>query len=210
MTRILNILCIVILFQSNVIALVQQRCFKYDSNEFKKTNWFVFYQKQLPNLNLSDFSCAYKKKKVDTRPGNILPDWDSKFSKCQKVFVINSPNKKFYLDLLSYMVIFNEQNDSCIVNGFDVDQEVNIVNRQKLTVTRIGFFGPDLFVEDAMWFDDQKFILMGFIGNTESELKLFIEFIDIRKKESSMLVSERFPKMYDKFILNRFKLKKKK
>jgi hypothetical protein len=210
MTRILNIICIVILFQSNGIALVQQRCFKYDSNKLKKTNWFVFYQKQLPKLRLSDFSCAYNKKKIDTRPGNIVPDWDTKFSKCQKVFVINSPNKNIYLDLLSYMVIFNEQNDSCIVNGFDVDQEVNIVNRQKKSVTRIGFFGPDLFVEDAMWFDDQKFILLGFIGNTESELKLFIEFIDIRKNESSMIVSERFSKMYDKFILNRFELKKKK
>ena len=210
MTRILYTLFIIILFHSNGRAFVHEKCIKCDTNEIKKTNWFVFYQKQIPNLKHSDYSCSYTKVKIDKRPGNIIPYYDPRFSKCQEIFSINSPDETCYIDLISNMVVFNEQNDSCIVTGFDGSQEVNLVNRKKKTVTSIRFFGPDLIVEDAMWLENQKFLLLGFIGNIESELELFIVFIDLKKSESSMLVSGRFSNIYNKFILDRFKLKLKK
>ena len=210
MIRILYILFIVILFHSKGIALVHEKSIKYDTNEIKKTSWFVFYQKQIPKLKYSDFLYSYTKVKIDKRTGNIIPDYDPKFSICQKMFSINSPNETCYLDLLSNMVVFNKLNDSCIITGFDEGQEVNLVNRKKKTVTSIGFLGPDLFVEDAVWLDNQKILLMGIIGNLESVSELFIVFIDLKKNESSMLVSSRLTNIYDNFLLNRFKLKMKK
>ena len=58
---------------------------------------------------------------------------------------------------------------------FSVDQEINLVDLKTDSVTRIAFFGPSYRVEEVVWLDNQRVLLLG-IGDGNQP---FVQQIDL-------------------------------
>ncbi len=102
------------------------------------------------NFNLEQTS------KLEFQPGNVKANFESEFNKAYEPFLIYNPSKSFYLDIDSY----NWDLDKDSVAQFEADQEVNLVNLKDKTVSRVAFFGPSHWVDDAFWVSDSIFILL--------------------------------------------------
>ena len=106
--------------------------------------------------------------------GNVFGIFDQEFDKIYNDFIVYSPDKKRYLDFDSYQWTMNEDNTVM----FSPDQEINLIDVNKQTVTRIGFNGPSQWVDNAFWENDTTIVLL----ESSSEKELRISKIDIVNK----------------------------
>lgn len=97
-----------------------------------------------------------KTEKLDTIPGSVKGNFDSEFDTVYEPFLIYNPSKTFYIDLDSYHWTLGSEGNPM----FEADQEVNLVNMTNKTVSRIGFYGPSYWAEDAFWLTDSVFVIL--------------------------------------------------
>jgi hypothetical protein len=116
----------------------------------------------------------YQKDTINEMQGNILGTFDNKFDSRYSVLLIYSPNEKKYIDIDSYKMELDDNK----VAMFDVDQEINIIDKDKKTINRIEFYGTYCWIEDAFWVNDSVFVLL---GNTDVN-SLFINIYDLINK----------------------------
>ena len=136
--------------------------------------WISFYK-----IDINHFTFT-SKEVAKFNNGNILGDFDKTFNQFHKNLLINSPNNENYIDLDSYSfeLIKNERNE-IVIEGKEVDQEVNWVNRNSKEIKRL-FFAASAEIEDAKWIDNKSVILF---GRDNANKCLFIEFINLSDHE---------------------------
>ena len=125
-----------------------------ETNENLK-DWFDYYKSVDSTFNLSDF----KFMKTDTLnfiKGNVLGVFDKNFDKIYTDFLVFSENKNKYIDFDSYYWTLDDEKKPL----FDIDQEINLVDIKKQTVTIIGFRSSVNWVENAFWKNDSTIILL--------------------------------------------------
>ena len=118
-------------------------------------NWLKFYKSADSGISVSNFNLT-EVQKLDTMRGNVTGNFDPAFDKTYEPFLIYNPSKTMYLDIDSY----NWSIDNEGVVQFEADQEVNLVSLTDKTVSRVAFFGPSHWVDDAFWVSDSIFVLL--------------------------------------------------
>jgi hypothetical protein len=147
----------------------------YDLNFIKKLNpaWMNYYHIDLVKFKLD--TCWSVTELMD---GNIRGDFNSGFNKNHIPFLINSPDNKQYIDLDYYTFqIEKNSKNKLVLTGGEVDQEVNLVNRETKKIKRLAFFGPTSSIEDAKWINNEELVLFGV---NKDKSKLFLEIINIK------------------------------
>jgi hypothetical protein len=182
-----EILLVILLFLcTNLFSQDYFEKAEFDTVQLINSQWFKFYKSQNNALCIKSFNQLEFKKSITYTQGNIFADFDSKFSKCNKSFIIESPDKGRYIDFLSYNSLVIDSHDSCKILGFEVDQEVDLVNRVIKTVKRIGFLGSYETIEDAFWVDNSRVVLLCCEMDQQKGIKLFLEFMDFETHEYSL------------------------
>jgi len=156
-----------------------------DSTQIINSEWYRFYKNQNSKLNAMTFNQFEVKKNFEYIQGNIHADYDPGFSECNKSFIIESPDRNKYIDFLSYSTLIDSK-DSCKILGFDIDQEVNLVDRVNKTVKRIRFSGSIETIEDAVWINSSKVILFCQTADSKKGIKLFFECFNFENNQYSM------------------------
>lgn len=156
------------------------------NTEFKQLNldlktnenlkdWFGYYKSKDSAFSLSNF----KFERTDTLnfiKGNGLGLFDKNFDKIYIDFLIFSADKNRYIDFDSNYWTLDDEKKML----FDVDQEINLVDIKKQTVTRIGFRSSSSWVENAFWENDSTIILLE--NNTDKSLGIIK--IELNKSQS--------------------------
>jgi len=119
------------------------------------TDWMEYYQSFDPTISLDSFSLEGMRY-GNFIPGNIFGNFDERYDDIYDSFIIYSPNGNKYIDFDSYQWHIDE--DENIINS--IDQEVNLVDIENETVTRIDFNGPTVWVENAYWKNDSIVVLL--------------------------------------------------
>lgn len=141
-------------------------------------NWKDYYKSLDADFELNKFKLD-DKHKLETMPGSVSALYDQDFDEKYEPFLIYNSTKEMYIDMDSYSMTFEDDD----VN-FEPDQEINVVNIPKKTVTRIGFYGPSYWVEDAFWKDDHTVILL---ENNDEKVPMIVE-INLKSHEVTRYV----------------------
>ena len=140
--------------ESNLIVDDNERTFTIDFNETLQT-WINYYRLFDKDFSLDNFIFEEERTK-DEMQGTICGIFDKCFNQRLVDFLIFSPNKKKYVDLDTYGMSLDEDNEA----DFEIDQAVNVVDIEQKTITRIFFLGSVGRVEDAFWESDSKIVLL--------------------------------------------------
>jgi len=170
---------------------LRQLHFDLKTNENFK-DWFDYYKSENSTFSLSDF----KFERTDTLnfiKGNVLGQFDKNFDKIYTDFLVFSEDKNKYIDFDSYYWTLDDEKKLL----FDIDQEINLVDIKKQTVTRIGFRSSTSWVENTFWENDSTIILLE--NNTENRPRITkIELKNSISETFKYKDSMRFkPKYYD-------------
>ncbi|UZR93915.1 hypothetical protein [Chondrinema litorale] len=139
--------------RENEVSVDEKVDFKNIENERLK-EWTEYYQTLDASFDLAKFQFQNLDTIRDIE-GTVAGTFDESFKEIYNDFLIYSPDKKRYLDIDSYY--WQEENGNAV---FSPDQEINLVDIEKETVTRVAFNGPSLTVESAFWIDNQTFFLL--------------------------------------------------
>lgn len=122
------------------------------------TNWVNYYKTYDTTFSIKNFE--HKFAQPFTRmPGTVHGNFHEEFNPVYEPFLMHSPNNKFYVDIDSYTwEVFVDRGKEEV--SFAPDQEINLVSKDKKTVTRIDFRGPSEWVEDAFWVNDSIVVLL--------------------------------------------------
>ena len=140
--------------ESSLIADTNERTLAMDLNETLLT-WINYYKSFDKDFSLDNFIFE-REGTIDGMQGTVCGIFDKCFNQRLVDFLIFSPNKKKYVDLDTYGMSLDEDNEA----DFEVDQEVNIVDIEKRTITRIFFLGPSGRIEDAFWENNSSIVLL--------------------------------------------------
>ena len=156
--------------------------FLKNDNDSVLLRWINYYKYFDSNFSLNKFE------KMDNHPiqyidGNVLGVFDEKFDDIYMNFLIYSPNKEMYIDFDSYAWFVYEDDDKSEI-FFDIDQEINLVNISKKTVTRIAFRGGSDWVEDAYWINDNTVVLL----ENSSENKPTVSIFNLEDSEVTIFI----------------------
>lgn len=124
-------------------------------------NWLNFYKIHNPEFSLGNFELQ-KTEKLETMTGSVSGKFDPEFDSTYEPFLIYNPSKTFYIDLDSYHWTLDGEGNPM----FEADQEVNLVNLNDQSVSRIAFYGPSYWAEDAFWLTDSVFVIL--VNNDEN------------------------------------------
>jgi len=130
--------------------------------------WLNFYQQENPDLKLENFEFL-ESKKLETMKGTVSGIFDPEFDSVYLSFLIYNPSKTMYLDLDSYHWTLDKDGNAL----FEAGQEIDLVNLKDKTVTRVAFFGPPYWAEDAFWVTDSAFVLLQNSDRNEAGFQLF-------------------------------------
>ena len=139
---------------------LKQLHFNLKTNENLK-DWFDYYKSEDSTFSLSDFKFE-RTDTLDFIKGNVLGLFDRNFDKIYTDFLVFSEDKNKYIDFDSYYWTLDDEKKPL----FEIDQEINLVDIRKQTVTRIGFRSSTSWVENAFWENDSTIILLE--NNTEN------------------------------------------
>ncbi|WP_300673180.1 hypothetical protein [Soonwooa sp.] len=117
-------------------------------------NWIAYYVNHdkhfrpdaIKNLGESDFDAD--------REGGTVPVYEADFDKIYTPFLIYNPSRTRYLDFENW--VLDDDGNA----GFDVDQELNLVDLKTKKVKKIAFYGSYYWVEDAYWKNDDVFVTL--------------------------------------------------
>jgi len=133
---------------------VRVQKFHSDNNK-TLNNWVDYYKTLDPDFNLDSFEFE-SENSFDKTAGNICGIYDKEFDKLYSDFLIYSPNRKKYIDIDSYHWSLDDVGEL----GFEVDQEINLIDISNKKIEKIAFYGSSNWVEDAYWKDDHTIVLL--------------------------------------------------
>jgi len=141
------------------ILLVLFSCNRQKTNkpDLKRLDrWLDFY-----GLSLNHFTDTLQLKNNHSIKTEI--DTSATHFKLYNNFYIYSPAKKFAVNLDSYSLVL-EKNDegNFVCYGTEADQEIALVNLKKQERQRILFCGTACRAEEAQWIGNQKALILGF------------------------------------------------
>jgi hypothetical protein len=139
---------------------LKQLHFDLKTNENLK-DWFDYYKSEDSTFSLSDFKFE-RTDTLDFIKGNVLGLFDRNFDKIYTDFLVFSEDKNKYIDFDSYYWTLDDEKKPL----FEIDQEINLVDIRKRTVTRIGLRSSTSWVENAFWENDSTIIFLE--NNTEN------------------------------------------
>jgi hypothetical protein len=137
------------------------------------TKWIDYYNEQRPSFSLSDFDLNTTDS-LRIMQGTVFGSFDNNFDTIYKDFLIFNADKNKYIDFDSYSWFIDETG----VPSFSPDQEINLIDIEKKTVSRIAFRGSIEWVEDAFWKNDSTVILL----ENNYEKQPIITKIDLKNK----------------------------
>lgn len=148
-----------------------------DSNFTRLNRWLDYY-----GLALNDFSDTLIiennyliKTPLDTANINF---------KIFKDFYIYSPNQKFFLDLDSYfLVIEKNEQGKLVCYGSEADQEIALIDIKNQIRQRIIFCGTACRAEETQWINSELIYIMGF---SEPEKNLIPVIWVFNRKNNSL------------------------
>lgn len=82
--------------------------------------------------------------------------------------LVYAPDSSAYLDLFSAGMMLEKKGKKIIATS-DVDQAVNLYNRQTREWNRIVSFGPSAGIEEAVWTSADEFLLAGIFFNDNGQ-----------------------------------------
>ena len=148
----------------------------YNNQDKHLVDWLSYYQYEDSTFSLESFEFE----SIDTlqfMQGSVKGSFDEGYDSIYNDYLVLNAAKDQYIDFDSYQWSLDENKKPM----FSPDQEINWVDINKKTVTRIGFLGPSQWVEDAFWENKSTVVLL---ENTD-EYVLRIIKIDLKKKVAS-------------------------
>lgn len=142
--------------------------------------WEDFYSKHNPDFSVSDLIFA-ETTEVDFIPGNVYGIFDEEFDSTYWPFLIFNSDSLQYLDIDSYQWFV----DNGELTG-SPDQAIQWVDVNQKTVTRIGFYGPSQWVEDAFWKDDSTVVFL----EKDSEGNPSLTIMNLHTRTSAVYAGE--------------------
>lgn len=151
-----------VVVEANILALDP-------ANHLALQDWISYYKALQRNFSIDDF--MYE----DTYPlevmeGSVPGSFDREFDIRYSDFLVYNSDSTRYIDFDSYHWSLDANNQPL----FSPDQEINVVNIPKKTVTRIGFRGPSYWVEDAFWKNDSVIVLLENSYEQKPVINMFI------------------------------------
>ncbi len=144
-----------------------------ESSDRILNEWVSYYKSNEPGFSLNHFNLE----KTDTLSfiqGNVLGNFDDNFDEVYADFIVFNRAKDKYIDFDSYQ--WELADDKSML--FSPDQEINLIDINAQTVTRIGFMGSLQWAEDAFWENDSTVVLL---GNSDDKIP-FIREIDLNSR----------------------------
>lgn len=92
-----------------------------------------------------------------------------------------SPDRTMYVKLLESAVAYVE-NDTLKYFGGDDCQEIHLVSRKHKTDVMLEWLGVSSFMEECVWLDNSRFVLMGINGYSDYE-QFVIYLYDVQNKK---------------------------
>jgi len=136
-------------------------------------DWLAYYQAQDSTFSLDRFEFE----SIDTlrfMQGSVKGSFDEGYDPIYNDFIVLNTAKDQYIDFDSYQWSVGKHKTA----QFSPDQEINWVDVNKKTVTRIGFLGPSQWVENAFWENKSTIVLL---ENTDENVLRIIK-IDLNRK----------------------------
>lgn len=118
--------------------------------------WSQFYQQVDTAFRLAAF-VPDDSVTVSPMKGTIKSVNDPDFDPLYSEFLIYAPDNSRYIDIDSYLWRLNASGDL----DFEVDQEINLVDVETDSITRVGFLGPSYRIEEVVWLDESHILLLG-------------------------------------------------
>lgn len=133
----------------------QAAIFKDNSVDSVYKNWLTYYVNHDKHFR-PDAIKKFGESGFDAdREGSIVAVYDHDFDKIYTPFLVYNPSKTKYLDFENWVLADDG------TPGFDVDQELNLVDLKAKKVRKIAFYGSNSWVEDAYWKNDSVFVTLG-------------------------------------------------
>ncbi|MCL2131290.1 MAG: hypothetical protein FWH36_02355 [Lentimicrobiaceae bacterium] len=150
-----------------------------DANETLKA-WFDYYKSRENTFSLDNFMFE-SEAAIDEMEGTICGIFDDCFDPRYAVFLVYSPNKRYYIDFHSYSLLLDENNFA----AFDIDTEVGLIDVKNQTVGRIAFFGLSFWLEDVFWKNDSVIVFLGsgLYENSDEYRYPSIQILDLSEKK---------------------------
>lgn len=94
-----------------------------------------------------------------------IPMDDFNFDTLYAQFFIFSPDSNFFLDLDSYNLALERENDGLVSNGFEVDTEIVLYDVKNRRYRSVFSYGTSCKIETAFWINNDAFCLLGWEEN---------------------------------------------
>lgn len=161
-------------------------------------DWMEYYQSFDPTISLDSFSLEGMRY-GNFIQGNVFGKFDERYDDIYDNLIIYSPNGKKYIDFDSYQWSIDE-NQNLIGS---IDQEVNLVDIDNQTVTRIHFSGPTEWVENAYWKNDSIVVLL------ENSFENILRISEVNILSEEVYVFRNYISVFIESEYSRIRLKKK-
>lgn len=130
--------------------------------------WLQYYKKENPDFKCADFTLENESQIPDLK-AEIVTINDKDFETIYQPFLIFNKSRTKYLDFDSNQWFVGEDGTA----GFEVDQQVFLVDVKSKESTQIAFFGSSQWVEDGFWENDSVAVL---VGNTYEKIPFVIRY----------------------------------
>lgn len=154
------------LFEMDSAEVDNSESMRFEQNPTMK-DWLNFYKKENSEMGLGNFELQ-ETKTLQTMEGSVYGTFDTEFDSVYKPFLIYNPSNTMYVDIDSYNWVLDEDGTAM----FEPDQEINLVDVNKKSITRVAFYGPSHWVEDVFWINDSVFVLLENSDQNETSFQL--------------------------------------
>ncbi|TXF79184.1 hypothetical protein [Chryseobacterium sp.] len=135
-------------------------------------DWLQYYTKHAAAFSPDRFILLNETKFDLNFKGHVHAIFDQNFDPVYAPFLVFNPSKTLYLDFDSYQWILDADGNA----SFEADQELNLVDLKNKKVSRVAFYGPSFWIEDAYWKNDSVFVTL----ENSYERVLFMNEYDLK------------------------------
>lgn len=149
------------------------KTFRAAGSTARFSDWTGYYTSYDPSFGKGAF-VLQQELPLETMPGNVEGNFSPDFDTFYSDLLIFSPDRSRYIDIDSYQWSLGEDGEI----ASSPDQEIDLVDVNKKTVTRIAFRGPSQWVENVFWKNDHTVCLL----ENSDERILSVTEIDLKKR----------------------------
>ncbi|MBW8361493.1 MAG: hypothetical protein K0M56_04825 [Kaistella sp.] len=120
------------------------------------SDWLQFYTERDAEFKPDGFRFLDERNFDLKMEGHVPGKFNQDFNPIYAPFLVFNPSKTLYLDFDSYQWSLAPDGNA----GFEADQELNLVDLKNKSVSRIAFYGPSFWIEDAYWKNDSVFVTL--------------------------------------------------